>query len=91
MEDQTEPTTRPLTRRQRAFLAAYLGPSRPCRFNATKSALAAGYSPKHPRQSGHQVTKAPAVVATLRQWREEQDRAWRAEMAARRRRWSGGT
>jgi len=81
MEDQTEPTTRPLTRRQRAFLAAYLGP---CRFNATKAALAAGYSPKHPRQSGHQVTKAPAVAAALRAWSDEEDRQWLREVQARR-------
>ena len=44
--------------RQALFVEAYLGP---CRYNATCAALKAGYSPKHPRQSAHQIRKSPKV------------------------------
>ena len=58
-----------LTPRQRAFVEAYLGE---CRYNATKAALAAGYSPKHPRQSAHQVRRSPRVAAVIKRlfWRQ---------------------
>lgn len=52
-----------LNERQAAFVAAYLGPAK---YNATRAALMAGYSPKHPRQSGHQVFKSPKVHRATR-------------------------
>ncbi|KPK50524.1 MAG: hypothetical protein AMK72_02110 [Planctomycetes bacterium SM23_25] len=53
---------RGLNRRQRAFVEAYWGESR---YNATKAAVAAGYSPKHARQGGHQVMKSRRVRAAI--------------------------
>ena len=47
-----------LNARQAAFAAAYLGRAK---YNGTKAALMAGYSPGHPRQSAHQVLKSPRV------------------------------
>ncbi len=53
-----------LTMRQAVFVAAYLG-ERPTVYNATRSALAAGYSPRHARQSGHQVMASPKVRVVI--------------------------
>ena len=52
-----------LNERQAAFVAAYLGE---CRYNATRAALRAGYSPRHPRQSGYQAFQSPKVRQTAR-------------------------
>lgn len=45
-----------LTMKQAAFVNAYL--DGPTRYNASRTAALVGYSPLHPRQSGHQVMKA---------------------------------
>jgi phage terminase small subunit len=52
---------RKLTERQRRFVDAYLV-SR----NAKQAALDAGYSPRWPQMSGHQVLKLPHIRAALR-------------------------
>jgi phage terminase small subunit len=54
-----------LNYRQAVFVASYLGE---CRFNATRAALKAGYSPRHPRQSGSQAKgsmKVQNAISTL--------------------------
>lgn len=52
-----------LTGRQAAFVWFYLGPAR---LNASKAAKLAGYSPRHPNQSGHQVLQSERVREALR-------------------------
>ena len=47
-----------LNLRQGRFVEAYLGQ---CNYNATRAAIKAGYSTRHPRQSAHQVRKNPKV------------------------------
>lgn len=51
-----------LNARRSAFVHAYLGPGR---YNASRSALLAGYCPTSPRQSGHRVLHNPKVHAVV--------------------------
>jgi hypothetical protein len=57
-----------LTKRQQAFVHAYIGAANG---NATKAAIAAGYSEKAARQAGQQVLTSTAVQAAI-QTRTEQ-------------------
>ena len=52
-----------LTAKQALFVWAYLGPAR---LNASRAALMAKYSPRNPRQSGHQVLQNEKVREALR-------------------------
>jgi len=52
-----------LTMRQAAFVWFFLGPAR---YNASKAAVLAGYSAKHPAQSGHQALQSEKVVRAIR-------------------------
>ena len=52
-----------LTAKQALFIWAYLGPAR---LNASRAALMAKYSPRNPRQSGHQVLQNEKVREALR-------------------------
>ncbi len=65
-----------LNERQALFVYYYLGEAR---YNASRAAVMAGYSPKHPRQSGHQVIHSERVAAAV-DWLFEQYQARRLEM-----------
>lgn len=57
-----------LTRKQFAFVAAYLGP---CKGNATRAALEAGYSPKTAAFIGAENLNKPKIQAAIAEWRSE--------------------
>lgn len=67
-------TRKSLTNQQSAFVLSYIGPSR---FNATKAAIAAGYSEKSASSLGYQILQNPLVSARIRQ--ELDSRAMTAE------------
>lgn len=58
---------RNLTPKQEAFVAAYLGD---CRFNATKAAIAAGYSPHTAAFIGAENLKKPQIQTAIQAWRD---------------------
>ncbi len=60
-----------LNERQALFVYFYLDEAN---YNATRAALLAGYSPKHPRQSGHQAMRGKGVRYAV-DWLFEQDTA----------------
>lgn len=67
MTDAESPTKK-LNERQVAFIAAYLGDAR---FNATKAALAAGYSQKTAGAIGFALLKNIEIRAAIDEWRNE--------------------
>lgn len=73
MADSTAPP-RQLNHRQEAFVFAYIGESR---YNATRAALSAGYSPKTAYAQGHDLLKVPEIAARIRE--ELSTRAMSAE------------
>jgi phage terminase small subunit len=62
-------TVRRLTEMQHKFLLAYFGDAR---FNATKAAVMAGYSPKTAYSIGSELLKKPHIDAVVQAWREEE-------------------
>ncbi len=64
--DPTNPHN--LTKKQFAFVAAYLGS---CKGNATKAAIEAGYSPKTAEQTGHENLRKPKIQTAIEEWQVE--------------------
>lgn len=64
MVDETHDTR--LTNRQEVFVSAYLGGD--TRFNATQSAIAAGYAVSGARQEGHRLLENPKVRARINEY-----------------------
>ena len=57
-----------LNRRGALFVYAHLGPAR---YNASRAAVMAGYSPKHPRQSWHQVLHSESAKEAIERLHEQ--------------------
>jgi phage terminase small subunit len=64
--------TADLTDRQHVFVREYCGR---CRGNATKAAIAAGYSPKTAYSYGQQTLKKLEVRRAIQAWHEAEDQA----------------
>src|SRR4051794_23424083 len=62
----SKPTTKSLSDRQEAFLAAYLGDAGR---NATKAAELAGY--RHPMQQGHRLLRNAEIQQAIQAWRDD--------------------
>ena len=70
---------RGLTELQHRFVLAYFGDAR---FNATKAAIMAGYSPKTAYSIGSELLTKPHIAAIVAAWRRKQEEAmWKGEEA----------